>query len=151
MNLPNLLTISRVPLMFIVVGLLYADFSYAATFAFWLYIAAALTDWLDGYVARLQGQTSALGRVLDPLVDKVLVCGAFIFLLPFGNEPGWLTPWMVSRTSRMNAVVVFMGLVFWGWLWGGWGLLLGLPILMVFKAVCDHVEELKPIGEFMGE
>lgn len=63
----------------------------------------------------------------------------------------WLTPWMVSRTSRMNAVVVFMGLVFWGWLWGGWGLLLGLPILMVFKAVCDHVEELKPIGEFMGE
>jgi predicted PurR-regulated permease PerM len=63
----------------------------------------------------------------------------------------WLTPWMVSRTSRMNAVVVFMGLVFWGWLWGGWGLLLGLPILMVFKAICDHVEDLKPIGEFMGE
>ncbi len=63
----------------------------------------------------------------------------------------WLTPWLVSRASRMNAVVVFMGLVFWGWLWGGWGLLLGLPILMVLKAICDHVEDLKPIGEFMGE
>ena len=63
----------------------------------------------------------------------------------------WLTPWMVSRTNQMNAVVVFMGLVFWGWLWGGWGLLLGLPILMVLKAICDHVEDLKPIGEFMGE
>src|SRR5262245_20241233 len=51
MNLPNHLTISRVPLMFIVVGLMYADFPYAATLAFWLYIAAALTDWLDGKIA----------------------------------------------------------------------------------------------------
>jgi len=64
---------------------------------------------------------------------------------------GWLTPWLASRASRMNAVVVFSGLLFWGWLWGAWGLLLGLPILMVVKAVCDHVEDLKPIGEFMGE
>jgi predicted PurR-regulated permease PerM len=75
---------------------------------------------------------------------------AAISLVVHGLQ-NWLTPWMVSRTSRMNAVVVFMGLVFWGWLWGGWGLLLGLPIMMVFKAICDHVEDLKPIGEFMGE
>ncbi len=64
---------------------------------------------------------------------------------------GWLTPWLVSRTNRMNAVVVFSGLLFWGWLWGPWGLLLGLPIMMVVKAFCDHVEDLKPIGDFMGE
>jgi predicted PurR-regulated permease PerM len=63
----------------------------------------------------------------------------------------WLTPWLVSRASRMNAVVVFAGLLFWGWLWGAWGLLLGLPIMLTFKAICDHVEDLKPIGEFMGE
>ncbi len=65
-------------------------------------------------------------------------------------EGSWLTPWLASRASRMNAVVVFMGLLFWGWLWGGWGLALGLPIMMVAKAICDHVEDLKPIGEFMG-
>lgn len=65
-------------------------------------------------------------------------------------EGSWLTPWLASRASRMNAVVVFSGLLFWGWLWGGWGLVLGLPIMMVVKAVCDHIEDLKPIGEFMG-
>ncbi|MEX2150918.1 MAG: AI-2E family transporter [Steroidobacteraceae bacterium] len=65
-------------------------------------------------------------------------------------EGSWLTPWLASRASRMNAVVVFSGLLFWGWLWGGWGLVLGVPIMMVFKAVCDHVEDLKPIGDFMG-
>lgn len=66
-------------------------------------------------------------------------------------EGSWLTPWLSGRVSHMNAVVVFSGLLFWGWLWGGWGLLLGLPIMMVIKAICDHVEDLKPIGEFMGE
>ncbi len=66
-------------------------------------------------------------------------------------EGTWLTPWLSGRASHMNAVVVFAGILFWGWLWGGWGLILGLPIMMVIKAVCDHVEDLKPIGEFMGE
>jgi predicted PurR-regulated permease PerM len=65
-------------------------------------------------------------------------------------EGSWLTPWLASRASRMNAVVVFAGLLFWGWLWGGWGLVLGLPIMMVVKSICDHVGDLKPIGEFMG-
>lgn len=63
----------------------------------------------------------------------------------------WLTPWLVSRANRMNAVVVFGSLLFWGWLWGGWGLLLGLPIMLTAKAICDHVEDLKPVGEFLGE
>jgi predicted PurR-regulated permease PerM len=66
-------------------------------------------------------------------------------------EGYWLTPWLSGRASRMNAVVVFSGLLFWAWLWGGWGLVLGLPIMMVFKAICDHVEDLKPVGEFMAE
>ncbi|MEO7336927.1 MAG: AI-2E family transporter [Caldimonas sp.] len=61
-----------------------------------------------------------------------------------------LTPWLTSRTSRMNAVTVFIGVLAWGWLWGLWGLLLGVPILMVVKAVCDRVEDLKPVGELLG-
>jgi predicted PurR-regulated permease PerM len=65
-------------------------------------------------------------------------------------EGYWLTPWLASRASRMNAVVVFAGLLFWGWIWGGWGLVLGVPIMMVVKTVCDHIEDFKPIGEFMG-
>ena len=62
-----------------------------------------------------------------------------------------LVPWWTSRTSRMNAVAVFIGVLAWGWLWGVWGLLLGIPILMVVKAVCDRVDHLKPIGELLGQ
>jgi len=61
-----------------------------------------------------------------------------------------LTPWLTSRTSRMNAVTVFVGVLVFGWLWGLWGLLLGVPILMVVKAVCDRIEDLKPVGELLG-
>lgn len=61
-----------------------------------------------------------------------------------------LTPWLTSRASRMNPVAVFVGLLAWGWLWGVWGLLLGIPILMIVKSICDRVEDLKPIGEFLG-
>ena len=61
-----------------------------------------------------------------------------------------ITPWLTSRSSRMNPVAVFVGLLAWGWLWGVWGLLLGMPILMIVKAVCDRVDDLKPISEFLG-
>ncbi|SFB79211.1 Predicted PurR-regulated permease PerM [Polaromonas sp. OV174] len=61
-----------------------------------------------------------------------------------------LTPWLTSRTSRMSPVAVFVGLLAWGWLWGVWGLLLGIPILMIVKAICDRIDDLKPIGEFLG-
>lgn len=81
MNLPNILTLSRVPLMFIVVGLMYADFAYAATAAFWLFIVAALTDWLDGKIARERGEVSSFGRFMDTVIDKVMVIGLMIALV----------------------------------------------------------------------
>ncbi|MDP2136654.1 MAG: CDP-diacylglycerol--glycerol-3-phosphate 3-phosphatidyltransferase [Candidatus Didemnitutus sp.] len=81
MTLPNLLTISRVPLMFVVVGLMYADFAWCATIAFWLYIAAALTDWLDGLLARRANQVSAFGRFMDAVIDKAMVLGLMVALI----------------------------------------------------------------------
>lgn len=62
-----------------------------------------------------------------------------------------LTPWLTSRASKMNPVAIFVGVLAWGWLWGAWGLLLGVPILMVIKAVCDRVDDLKSVGEFLGD
>jgi len=62
-----------------------------------------------------------------------------------------LTPWITSRAARMNAVAVFVGLLFWGWVWNVWGMLLAVPMLMVLKAVCDHVEDLNGVGELLGE
>jgi len=61
-----------------------------------------------------------------------------------------LTPWLTGRTSRMNPVTIFVGVLAWGWLWGIWGLLLGAPLLMVVKAVCDRVDDFNPIGELLG-
>jgi CDP-diacylglycerol--glycerol-3-phosphate 3-phosphatidyltransferase len=81
-----------------------------------VFAVAAATDWLDGYLARLQGQTSSLGRVLDPLVDKVLVCGAFIFLLPeaaaSSARPAWLAPWMVTVVVAREFIITGLR----GWL-----------------------------------
>jgi predicted PurR-regulated permease PerM len=62
-----------------------------------------------------------------------------------------LVPWATSKATRMNAVAVFVGVLGWGWLWGLWGLLLGMPILMAVKAICDRVDHLKPIGELLGD
>jgi predicted PurR-regulated permease PerM len=62
-----------------------------------------------------------------------------------------LTPWLTSRAAQMNAVAVFVGLLFFGWLWGAWGLLLAVPLMIFVKAVCDRIEDLQPIGELLGE
>jgi predicted PurR-regulated permease PerM len=65
---------------------------------------------------------------------------------------GWLLiPALMGRAARMNQVAVFIGILFWTWVWGVWGLILAVPMLMVLKAVCDHVEGLQPIGELLGE
>lgn len=80
-TLPNVLTVSRVPMMFVVVGLMYAKVPMAATWAFWLFIAAALTDWLDGILARRANQVSSFGRFMDAVIDKVMVLGLMIALV----------------------------------------------------------------------
>jgi predicted PurR-regulated permease PerM len=62
-----------------------------------------------------------------------------------------LTPWLTSRTSRMNAVAVFVGVLAFGWLWGLWGLLLGVPVMAAVKAVCDRVDDFKAVSELLGD
>lgn len=62
-----------------------------------------------------------------------------------------LTPWLTSRASQMNAVAIFVGLLFWGWIWNVWGMLLAVPMLMVIKVVCDHVDDFKSLGELLGD
>lgn len=105
-----------------------------------------------------------------PYFGPVIVSGsiAAVSFMQFGNvrmalfvsgvalvitslEGFLLTPWLTSRATRMNAVAIFIGLLFWGWVWNVWGMLLAVPMLMVIKAVCDHVEDFKSVGEFLGE
>ena len=58
---------------------------------------------------------------------------------------------LTGRFSKMNNVAVFLSLIFWGWLWGPMGMLLSVPIMMVIKSICDHLEVLQPIGHLLGE
>jgi predicted PurR-regulated permease PerM len=65
---------------------------------------------------------------------------------------GWLlTPTLMGRAASINPVAIFVGIIFWSWVWGVWGLILAVPMLMMTKAVCDRIEELQPIGELLGE
>lgn len=89
-NLPNTITWIRLLASLIVFVLIAAEYFLAATVLFSL---AAGTDWLDGYLARRFNLGTVLGRILDPLVDKVLVCGTFIYLVRFPASGIW--PWMV--------------------------------------------------------
>lgn len=65
---------------------------------------------------------------------------------------GWLlTPTLMGRAASINPAAIFVGIIFWSWVWGVWGLILAVPMLMMIKAVCDRIEELRPIGELLGE
>ena len=77
------------------------------------------------------------------------VCGVAFAITSL--EGFLLTPMLMSRAAQMNPVAIFVGLLFWSWIWGLWGTVLAVPMLMMLKAVCDHVEDLQPIGELLGE
>ena len=79
----------------------------------------------------------------------VAVAGVSLFITTL--EGFVLTPTLVSRASSMNQVAVFGGLLFWSWVWGIWGMLLAVPMMMVLKVICDHVEPLQPVGHLLGE
>ena len=65
---------------------------------------------------------------------------------------GWLLmPFLTSRLVRTNEVAVFVALIFWSFIWGVWGTLLAVPMLVAVKACCDRIDDLKPIGELLGE
>jgi len=114
-------------------------------------IAAAILNTIPYLGTAIMGVATALVAFLqfETIGMTLLVSG--IALVITNLEGFFLTPWLTSRASQMNAVVIFAGVLFWGWLWGVWGLLLGIPILMALKAVCDHVDDLKPVGALLGK
>ena len=97
--------------------------------------------------------TGGLGVVTFMQFDDLLKT-AYVCAVAFGItslEGFLLTPMLMSRAAQMNPVAIFIGLLFWSWVWGLWGTILAVPMLMMLKAVCDHVEDLQPIGELLGE
>jgi len=96
------------------------------------------------------GASALMAYVQFGSLEMALACSGAVFAIHM--VAGQLVaPMLTSRASRMNPVAVFVGVLAWGWLWGGVGLLLGVPILLVIKAVCDRVVGLQAVGELLGE
>jgi predicted PurR-regulated permease PerM len=132
-------------------------------------IVTALAFWGLGLNHPIVWGIAAAILNLIPYIGSAIVAGAaaLVGFMQFGEirmafalaaaslfihtiSGNLMVPWLTSKTSRMNPVAVFVGVLAWGWLWGVWGLLLGIPILMAVKAVCDRIDDLKPVGELLG-
>jgi predicted PurR-regulated permease PerM len=97
--------------------------------------------------------TIAVGLVaflqFESLEMVVLVMGASLAIATLVGSV--VTTWMTGRIARMNPAAVFVSLLFWGWLWGVWGLLLGVPVIVILKVVAERVEGMEAIAELLGE
>jgi len=126
-NLPTLLTLLRIVMLPIIVVVFYLDYPWARPAAAWIFFVAAVTDWLDGYLARLWNQESRFGAFLDPVADKLMVATVLILLVEFDQSP-WLTvpaiiiigreitisalrEWMAEMGQRGRVAVGWLGKV----------------------------------------
>ncbi|HEX4232987.1 MAG TPA: AI-2E family transporter [Caldimonas sp.] len=113
-------------------------------------VAAGITNLVPYLGAVFVGLGSAVvGFIQFDSLHQALFIGLSSFAI-HGIVGNLLTPWWTGRASRMSPFAVFVGVLAFGWLWGAVGLILGTPILMAVKTVCDRVDELKPVGEFLG-
>ena len=103
------------------------------------YIGPTVVILLTGVVAYLQfPDVTSVALVVGSLLTITAVVGF------------WLVPMLTAKLGNISAVTVFLALLFWGWLWGVWGLLLGVPIVMAIHAICERVPDLEPIAELLG-
>jgi predicted PurR-regulated permease PerM len=115
----------------------------------WAIMAGLLNTvpFLGSAVAALVFFLAALLQ-FDAVGAALVTAGVFIVITSF--ESMLVTPWLLGRAIRMNNVAVFGGLLFWGWLWGPWGLALSFPMMAAIKTIADRVGSLRPVGEMLG-
>ena len=104
------------------------------------YLGPGLTAVETGTVAFMQ---------FDSFAMALLVSGASLAIATAVGT--FVTTWMTGRIAGMNSAAVFIALLFWGWLWGVWGMLLSVPITVVVKVVSERVEPLQPVAELLRE
>jgi predicted PurR-regulated permease PerM len=96
----------------------------------------------------VSGGLLVVGLVQGGTVQGMQMAGAAILIT---SLEGWLlTPALMGKAERMSAVAVFLGLLLWTWVWGPWGTVLAVPMLVVIKSVADHVDRLRPLGRLMA-
>ncbi len=111
----------------------------AAVLNFVPYVGSVIVTAVSAVVALMQFDSLNMALTVAAISVGIHIVSGYI-----------LTPWLASRASRLSPVAVFVSVLVWGWLWGIWGMLLGVPIVMIVKAVCDRVEGFKPMGELLG-
>lgn len=104
------------------------------------YFGPVLTAGATGMVAYLQFESILM---LLSIAGGSLVIATFVGI--------FVTTWMTGRIAKMNAAAVFISLLFWAWLWGVWGMLLSIPVIVIIKVVSEHIEQLESLAELLGE
>jgi len=104
------------------------------------YLGPGVTAAATGMAALMQ---------FDSVAMALLAAGAVLAIATLVGT--FVTTWMIGRIAGMNSAAVFISLLFWGWLWGVWGLLLSIPIVVIVKVVSQHVEDLNPVAELLGD
>ncbi|HLQ27205.1 MAG TPA: AI-2E family transporter [Acidiferrobacterales bacterium] len=104
------------------------------------YVGPGVTAAATGMAAFMQ---------FDAFSMALLVSGASLAIATVVGT--FVTTWMTGKIAKIHKAAVFISLLFWGWLWGVWGMLLSIPIIVIAKVVSQHVEQLQPIAELLGE
>jgi predicted PurR-regulated permease PerM len=104
------------------------------------YLGPGVTAAATGMAAFMQ---------FESFSTALLVAGASLAIAAAVGT--FVATWMIGRICRMNSAAVFISLLFWGWLWGLWGMLLSVPIIVIVKVVSQHVEQLHPMAELLGD
>jgi CDP-diacylglycerol---glycerol-3-phosphate 3-phosphatidyltransferase len=168
-NLPNAISLFRVAMVPVFMVFLLADVPGRYVVALCVFVVAAASDWLDGYLARKRGQTSVLGAFLDPLADKLLVTAALVSLVQLGELMAWAAMVVIARelavtglrmvaaargvvisasgwgkikTASQMAVIVALIVERWlsaRWMWLGYGVRWYLVIAMLVITVVSGV------------
>lgn len=150
MNLPNSITVCRLGLTAIFIG----GTAMESVFGHWLamvsFVIAAISDWFDGYFARKYGMVTPLGKLLDPVADKVLVCSAFVYLSARGVCPVWITVVILAREfliTGLRQIAVEAGVVLAADRLGKWktGLQLTYCITCLVWFATDAVRSDNPV------
>ena len=114
LNAPNLMTLGRIALIPVFLWLLVYESRHNSFIAAAIFAIAALSDWIDGWLARVSGKVTTLGRFLDPLSDKIIVLSALVELLRLGRVPAWVVVVILAREfliSGLRTIAVSEGLV----------------------------------------
>ena len=104
------------------------------------YLGPGITAVATGMAAFMQFESFGMA---------LLVAGASLAIATVVGT--FVTTWMTGRIAHMNSAAVFISLLFWGWLWGVWGMLLSIPIIVIVMVVSQHVEQLHPLAELLGD